>query len=330
MILHGLGLDDRRALSAALREGLPVRLELTGAVPRDVRLDEIAPLCYHAAARDPRDQRVLDSFKAPSARPGHPARVTAIIPCSRGNPAGVAALFKQDVQVRVLVLANGPEAPKRVPGAEVIEVPWEGHGRTRQAAIARVTDPYVLFTVDDALPLGAGFLRTLVEALEEGGWDAVTARQIAWPDADRVTRERLRRWTPAGHKVVPFPQADHVATLYRTETLRRHPLPDVPIAEDAVWSMGRRVGYVPGAPILHAHRREARALYTRNRDIHAELVAAGQASTVPSLATLASALPGVVRPTLIGGRGELWSQLGELAGQWRGGAIGRKRRKSGR
>lgn len=330
MILHGLGLPERRSLSAALREGLPVRLELQGAVPRDVRLDEIAPLCYAAMARDPRDQRVLESFKAPPARPGHPARVTAIVPCSRGVPIGVSALFKQDLAVRVLVLANGPEAPKRVPGAELLAVPWEGHGRTRQRALAHVTDPYVFFTVDDALPLGAGFLRTLVEALEDGGWDAVTARQIAWPDADRVTRERLRRWTPAGHVVVPFPQTDHVATLYRTETLRRSPLPDVPIAEDAVWSRGRRIGYVPGAPVLHAHRRDSGDLFRRNRDIHAELVAAGGAPSVPSLAQLVSALPGVVRPALVGGRGELWNQLGELAGQWRGAVIGRKRRKSGR
>ncbi len=327
MIVHGLSASDRVVMSDALRRGDPIRLELNGEVPRGVRLDEIAPLCYAAIARDPRDQRVLDAFGPPPARPGHPARVTAIIPTHRGKPAGVHALHKQDLPVRVIVLSNGPEGPVSVPGAEVIKVAWEGHGRTRQQAIRYVSDPYVFFTVDDAIPLGAGFLRTMVEALEEGDWDAVTARQVPWPDADRVTADALRRWTPAGHRVVPFAQTDHVATLYRTETLRRRPLPEVPIAEDACWSRGQRVGYVPMAPVLHAHSRKPGALYRRNRDIHAELVAIGHDPTVPSLSSVVAALPSVVRPSLVGERGEWQNQLAELFGQWRGGARGRKRLK---
>ncbi len=327
MIIKGLGPAERAAMSDAIRRGEPIRLELQGAVPRGVRLDEIAPLCYAAYAQDPRDQRVLDAFAAPPARPGHGARVTAIIPCHRGKPAGVHALHRQDVPVRVLVLSNGEGGPKSVPGAEIVEVAWEGHGRTRQQALRYVTDPYVLLTVDDAIPLGPGFVRTLVQALEEGEWDAVTARQVPWPDADRVTAEALRRWTPAGHRVVPFPQTDHVATLYRTETLRHKPLPEVPIAEDACWSKGRRVGYVPMAPILHAHARSPATLYRRNRDIHAELVAIGHDPTVPSLSAVVAALPSVVRPSLVGERGEWQNQLAELFGQWRGAAKGRKKAK---
>lgn len=326
MIVKGLSPADRASMAEAIRRGEPVRFELDGPVPRGVRLDEIAPLCYSAHAKDPKDQRVLDAFAPPPGRPGHPARVTAIIPCSRGKPVGVHALHKQDLPVRVIVLSNGPNGPDRVPGAEVIKVAWEGHGTTRQKALRYVADPYVFFTVDDAIPLGAGFLRTLVEALDSGEWDAVTARQVPWPDADRVTADTLRRWTPAGHRVVPFPQTDHVATLYRTETLRHKPLPDVPIAEDACWSQGRRVGYVPHAPTLHAHARDPRTLYRRNRDIHAELVAMGVPPTVPGLGTVVGALPGIVRPSLVGQRGEWQNQIAELIGQWRGGRIGRKRR----
>ncbi|MFM8358546.1 MAG: hypothetical protein ACKOET_08300, partial [Verrucomicrobiota bacterium] len=51
-------------------------------------------------------------------------------------------------------------------------------------ALAR--HPYVLLTVDDAMPLGAGFVRTLVEVLERGGYDAVTARQVPWPGSDAI------------------------------------------------------------------------------------------------------------------------------------------------
>lgn len=329
MIVRGLGPAELAAMSDALRRGDPLRLELEGHVPRDVRLDEIAPLLYTGLARDPRDQRVLDAFAAPAARRGHPARVTAIIPCSRGVPRGVHALHRQDLHVRVLVLSNGPDGPEHVSGAEILRVPWEGHGRTRQSALRHVTDPYVFFTVDDAIPLGQGFLRTLVEALDAGPWAAVTARQIPWPDADRVTAERLRRWTPAGHRVIPFPQTDHVAALYRTETLSADPLPDVPIAEDAVWSLTHLVGYVPDAPILHAHTRQAGALYRRNRDIHAQLAAAGQAPAMSSIADVVAALPGIVRPSLHGQRGEWQNQIAELAGQWRGNRMGtRSRRKS--
>ena len=317
-------------MSAALREGLPVRLELSGAPPREIRLDELAPLCYAASARDPRDQRVLDSFRAPVARPGSDAQVTAIIPCNHGSPLGAPALFKQDVAVRLLVLSNGPDGPTRVPGAEILQVEWRGHGPTRQAALSQVRDPYVFFTVQDAIPMGAGFLRTMIEALEAGGWDAVVARQLAWPDADRVTRERLRRWTPAGHLVVPFNQTDNVATLYRTSALRRWPFPEVPIAEDAVWSRGRRVGYVPLAPVLHSHSRVAGELFRRNRDIHAELSLVGELPPVASLAGVLGALPGVIRPALIGGAGELQCQVGELLGQWRGAVRGKKMAKKGR
>ncbi len=328
MIVEGLGPADRASMAAALRRGEPVRLELRGPVPRGVRLDEIAPLCYASVAHDPTDRRVLEAFSAPAAKPGSGLAVTVVIPCHRGNPAGVAALQRQDVAVRVIVLSNGPDGPERVPGAEVIRVDWEGHGRTRQRGISWVNDPYVLFLVDDAIPLGAGFLRTMVEALEEGGWDAVTARQVPWPDADRVTSERLRRWTPAGHRVVPFSQVDNVASLYRTETLRRAPFPDVDIAEDAWWSQGKRIGYVPHAPVLHSHARDRGALYRRSRDIHAELVAMGQPPAVPGLAAVMSNLPGLVRPSLVGQRGEWRNQLAELVGQWMGARDGLKRRQA--
>ena len=177
---------------------------------------------------------------------------------------------------------------------------------------------YVLFTVDDALPLGEGCVRQLVEALGTGGWEAAVARQIPWPDADAVTASRIRRWTPPGHRVVPMSQTDHVATLYRTETLREFPIPQRPIAEDAWWSKGRRVAYVPGAPVLHSHRREPLTLFTRNRDIHTELVAMGHRPTIPHLGAAVAALPGVVRPTLAYGPMEFMNQLAEIAGQWRG------------
>ena len=73
-------------------------------------------------------------------------------------PLGLSALLSQDVRVRVLVLSNGTEGPERIPGADVLRVPWRGHGMTRQLAIPHIEDPYTLLTVNDAIPLGAGFV----------------------------------------------------------------------------------------------------------------------------------------------------------------------------
>lgn len=307
---------DRPRLAAALREGAPVHLRLSGPYPE--YLDEIGPLCDTARAADPSWDALLQRLLPPAARPDPSVRVTALIPTHQQVPIGLGALRAQDVAVTVRILSNGEGGPRSVEGAEVLRVPWEGHGRTRQRGVETVTDPYVLLTVDDAIPLGAGFVRVLVEALESGGWDAVVARQVPWPDADPVTRRRLRAWTPPGWSVTRRAQADHVATLYRTEALRRHPLPDAPIAEDAWWSRGRRIGYVPMAPVLHSHARVPAALYARNRDIHAELVRMGRPPSVSGRRALLGALPSTMRPLLRGQGREAVCQAAELLGQWQG------------
>lgn len=291
-------LDRRglRALEAAARRGEPVRLR-TDRSPL-VPLDEVVPFC-HAV-----DAPALRAWLPPAARPGSGLRVTAVIPASRHRPIGLGALAAQDVVVEALVLANGAYG-------EGLRVPWEGHGRTRQRGVELATAPYVLFTVDDALPLGAGFVRTLVEALEDGGFDAVYARQVPWPTADPVTRARLRAWTPPLGAPVVRPGLDHVAALHRRALLLDDPLPDAPIAEDWHWGRRHRVGYVPAAVVAHHHPRRFAPLYARTRAIHAERVGAGEPPAVPDLPALVRALPGVIGPDLPGA-------LGELLGQWAG------------
>lgn len=320
--------DERSELANMIRRDQPIHLTVARVsdrghrARRNLRIDEIAPLCDSLIFEDPKFANAADLYSAPPAQSGCDAQVTAIIPCNRGMPIGIKALQSQDVDIDIRVFSNG-DGPHDVPGARVVRAKWEGHGPTRARAIDDVETEYVLFTVDDAMPLGQGCIRTLVEALETGGWEAAVARQIPWPDADAVTAARLRKWTPPGHKVVPMEQTDHVATLYRTETLRRFPVPPRPIAEDAWWSRGRRVAYVPAAPVLHSHTRHPKTLFVRNRDIHKELVAMGNAPAIPHLGAAVAALPGVVRPTLAYGPMELMNQLAEIAGQWRGAVIAR-------
>ena len=247
--------------------------------------------------------------------------VSVIIPSHRRIPIGLQAFQDQDCVSEVLILANGDLS---LEGEHVLQVPWKGHGRTRQEAVEKTSGDFVLFSVDDALPLGRGCVRELVEALLSGDYDAVTGRQIPWPESDRITQERLLNWTPPGDHHTPFHQVDHVFALYKRSTLLEHPLPDVPIGEDLHWSQNRKVGYVPTAPVVHAHPRKARALYARNKALHIEHCRVGHPPHVPTLSAVLRSLPGVLRAGLRYGPHEIPNHLAEVLGQWRGSVDAKK------
>ncbi|MFH1465556.1 MAG: glycosyltransferase [Pseudomonadota bacterium] len=318
MKIHRLDRRERRAMHAALLGGEPLWLELWEPPPPEVRLDDVAPLCHAVDTWDPRLTASLRALLPPAARHGCGARVSVIVPSHRRVPWGLSALAAQDLEVEILVVDNGPEplAGDALGLARVLRLPWEGHGRTRQRAVEQASGDYIFFTVDDAIPCGAGFLRTLVEALEEGGYDAVTARQLPWPDGDPITARYLRAWTPPGSRHRFLDHLDHVAALHRRATLLACPLPDVPIAEDLHWGRGRRLGYEPRAPVVHAHARCPGDLWHRTRAIHAQHLALGEAPRVPHLGALLGALPGLARPVLEGGPREILNQGAELFGQY--------------
>jgi len=323
MRLQGLSSDDLEGLEAALRRNERVRLELTEDFPKRLRADQVIPLVDEVVTRTPSFTEALAEHLPPAGgERDDSVRVTAVIPSHRNTPIGLQALREQDVAVDVLVLANGA-AKGELDGDRVLNVPWLGHGATRQEGVTQATGDYVLFTVDDALPRGRGCVRALVEALDEGGYDAVFGRQVPWPSADAVTARRLEQWTPPGRGHFRVEQLDHVFALYRRSTLLEHPLSAVPIGEDLHWRQGRRIGYVPGAPVVHSHVRRAGELYRRTRDLHVQHHLVGDAPRVPSLASVITALPGLVRPTLMAGPREIPNQLAELFGQWRAARITR-------
>lgn len=266
--MQALRAQDRRRMAQALRRGEPVHLELPPS-PEPPDAAQLLPLCASAQVQGGPLPRRLQALLAPRPRPAPPLPVTVVVPTHRPSPPdGLGALLAQSHPLEVLVLSNG-RGPRRVAGARVVRVAWQGHGRTRQAALAHVHTPLVLFMSDDARPLGEGWLAELVRALEAGAWDAVVARQVPWPDAPAPTRARIACWTPFSETVQPFSQADHVATLHRSALLRAQPLPPVPTAEDLVWSAGHRVGLVGTAPVLHSHAPRVRAAYSRAQQEHA-------------------------------------------------------------
>ncbi|MCP4805618.1 MAG: glycosyltransferase family 2 protein [Proteobacteria bacterium] len=324
MDLAGLSTQDLRQLGEALRQNETVRLRLTDDFPKHLRANQIVPLVDVVETRTGAFTEALSAHLPIPGREDAPElRVTALIPTHRRTPIGLRALREQDCDVEVVVLANGEAMSRGVQGDRVMAVDWRGHGATRQAGLSFADRDYVLFTVDDALPRGRGCVRALVEALEEGGYDAVFGRQVPWPDADPITRLRLHDWTPPGHGHWPVERLDHVFALYRRSTLQEHPLPAVPIGEDLHWRQGRRIGYVPGAMVVHSHERRPRELYRRTRDLHVQHHLVGDSPLVPSLSSVFAALPGLVRPVLRAGLGEAPNHLAELLGQWRAARITR-------
>lgn len=313
--------ETRVLLDEALRRGESCSLRLKGTLPRELRAEQVVPWFDAVEARSPELTEALRHHLPVAGQERSETRVTAVIPTNRGTPIGLHALHEQDVEVEVLVLANGDAVPQ---GDRVLRVPWTGHGPVRQLGVDAAEGDYILFTVDDALPRGRGCVRALIEALEEGGYDAVFGRQVPWPTTDVVTTRRLQNHTPPGRGHWRVDRLDHVFALYRRETLLEHPVPHVPIGEDLHWSQGRRIGYVPAATVLHAHVRRPGELYRRTRDLHVQHHLLGDSPTVPSLAALTAALPGVLRPLFSAGVGELPNQLAELFGQYRAARLTRR------
>ena len=193
-------------------------------------------------------------------------QVTVLIPTHRQFPIGAEAFSKQCKTV--LLCNNGFVVYSAKTETHVLS--WEGHGQTRQNGVTLVETPYVFFSVDDAVPMG-GMIRRLVEVMQSNEWDAVIPRQIPWPDADPFTIGSIRRWTPYRNQVYSVSQSDHVGTLYRRSDLLKSPLPNVPIAEDAWWSMGKRIACVPDAVLLHSHQRKMLPILKREASIHNQL-----------------------------------------------------------
>ncbi len=193
--------------------------------------------------------------------------VTVVIPTHRRVPIGLYAFARQ---ASVDVLTNGPVQIPTLESVRVRSVNWEGHGKTRSVAVQHISTPYVLFSVDDAIPL-PGCVEALVSALENNKCDAVIARQIPYPTAEKFTQDQLAKWTPNSSTVYEVSQTDHVATLYRRETLLTHPIPAVSIAEDVWWSQGKKVLCEPKAVVVHSHPRRTRLLVEREFRIHRQL-----------------------------------------------------------
>lgn len=188
------------------------------------------------------------------------------------------AIRAQDAgeEVEIVVVdsgsTDGTQDMARSFGAVVHEIPSDefNHGGTRNLGARLANGEIVVFTVDDALPIGEHWLERLVAPMREGESIAGTyARQVAYDDAPPHQRfyidyrygpepRRQRAATPADLNVANT-LFSNVSSAIRRSVTREFPFAtDILIAEDLEWCRrvllaGYEVAYVPDAVVRHSH-----------------------------------------------------------------------------
>ncbi len=302
---------------------------------------------------------------------GAPPRISVVLPVldgGRGLDRLLAGLEAQEVPGGFELIAvdsgsrDGSLDRLLASSARVFAVPRRrfGHGRTRNAAIARARGERVVLLVQDARPLDRHLLTGLAAPLEaEPGLAGTYARQVAPARLDPLLAAAIRRWTPEGPdrrqphltpaalRALPPPERaarcrfDNVASCLQTSVWRRIPLPEVPFGEDTAWARrvlerGHDLLYRATVAVEHGHGGGPLAAFRRDRAAHALLAREFGLRAVPDLATaLGGWLAGWAgdlrdlreaglggAPLLAGlGRGAV-RRMGALAGQHAGGRRG--------
>jgi len=187
---------------------------------------------------------------------------------------------------------DGSDEVARRAGAHLVAIAPEAfdHGATR-ALGARGLPPVdvVVFLVQDAIPRGPAFARTLARAALADGVAAATARQVAPPEArwpTQVTvgaspfasRERVRTgpFTPAELDAMPparrreVVRLDDVACAVRADVFAAIGFPRTPHGEDVLlaWALlrtGWALAHEPDAVVEHGHEYTPEAARERYR-----------------------------------------------------------------
>ncbi|KAA3653542.1 MAG: glycosyltransferase [Chloroflexi bacterium] len=153
------------------------------------------------------------------------------------------------------------------------------HGGTRNRAAQGATGEFILFLVQDAVPIGTDWLRTLVAAADQDGIVGAFGSQLPRPDASIYTKWVMTDALPDSQQMVikrveegesweliaPRKRYDlaffHDAnSCLRREVFLQYPYRPVQYGEDMDWSRrvlmaGYAVGYEPKACVMHSHDR---------------------------------------------------------------------------
>ena len=219
-------------------------------------------------------------------------RVSILIPtldAERHLERLLAVLASQELEGGLEIRAvdsqstDGTRELLRAAGAHVtrIERAEFRHGPTRNLLARDAVGEFLLFLSQDALPVGPGFVRALLEPLADPAVAGSSARVLPHPDDDPLTartvlaapqadaRPSLERphERPSPWEVLRF---DNVASCIRRRVLEEIPFPDVPFGEDATWAAsalaaGWSLAYAADAVVHHAHRYTPAQAFERYR-----------------------------------------------------------------
>lgn len=224
--------------------------------------------------------------------------ITVIIPTKNGERYigdVLHSIFDQDFEgFEVIVVDSGSkdgtvEIAKRFP-VQIIEIPPEefDHGSTRNKMARLAKGDILVFLTQDAIPIGRGFLRKLVEPLKEKVFAATYARQIPRPHAkplERFLREYNYGPNPLVKSMDVLPllkirtfHFTNVASSYREDAFWEvGGFPDPCISNEDMIIAGRlilkgyKIKYVPEARVLHSHDYRAFVQLKRYFDIAVSL-----------------------------------------------------------
>ena len=311
--------------------------------------------CSASAQQGAGEDALLRTVRDPQ---GPVPAVSAVVPVLDAGPRLLTlldALFTQDVApVEVIVVDSGSadgaveQALRRWSALRVYAVDGHrfNHGLVRSAAVGLARAELVALFSQDAVPLGAGCLRALMEALQDPAVAGVMARQLPRPGADPGVIGTLRRWTPPGHATevrwatawstpaerMRAARFDNVGSMVRRSVLQGLPFPARPFGEDLAWgdaalAAGHALAYEPSALVEHHHDAGLRQTYRRHRASHQQAAREFGLRALPRLSALPGAyLAGV--PTDLEDGGLPWvlrgapRRVAALLGQWAGGSAG--------
>ena len=196
-----------------------------------------------------------------------------------------------------------------------IEPSTFNHGGTRNLAASHTSGDFIVFLVQDAVPVSDDWLTNLLAPLLADADVAGTfARQLPRPDASALTKYYLAKspgagaqgWTSAvggevewralsSHERFIRCVFDNVCSCVRRSLWAAHPFAETPIAEDVEWARdvlmaGHRIVYAPEACVVHSHERSALYEYRRTYALHRRLWELFDLRTIPTWPLLGRAM----------------------------------------
>jgi rhamnosyltransferase len=235
-----------------------------------------------------------------------PVKVSVVIPTLNAGPEFEELLESLSAQegkfeLEIVVIdsgsTDGTAELAEAYGATVHRIGGQefNHGATRNLGISLTHGRYVALTVQDAVPLDARWLATMIENLESDGQVAVVyGRHVPRPESDVLTRALVNSLATASlerreqeigdpekyltmstmerRRVTAF---DNVSSCLRRSVWEEFPFEKTDFAEDLRWGKrvveaGYKIVYEPRSVVVHSHERGA--LYDLRRHYVDQLV----------------------------------------------------------